>query len=483
MDADMPKADASPELLPAIGPPRSFMPPATNGQESLVVATAHSTPPQRGTASTTIPGGAASSGDLYQQSNQYNQANVYQSLTVVNPGYSVHQVREEMSQLMKEAERRHHIATRYQNEASEMKLGTLEQQAERRHLEVVAKLERNISSIEVRAADRGKYLVAERQSLQEQNMAMQRDHAANISIAEAIQAHRLQVTYTNEMAEFARTNQEFLSEEFAQNLTIFRREEAFRLARTEDEMRAQNDELQEQLLSAECALRFFGNEARPKTFRCQAFLSEGSGYTDTGMRTPPAGPKVPKSKPRVLPEAMPGLFSQMDPGPTTAEPEGAPGLTKAPGTPRSTTGPKAREASKAEVAPDQTLAFLQTQKALLEAAGPLKGESTQEEKPPKAKEAERIKLPDFQTQKPIEVAKLQPENQSGQPRTSLMKHSNGFWRSMTKQLRMRYCDPKKFLTLDTKLLAALTKVAQGELARQILNFKEVEAGFRRAVRG
>ena len=44
-------------------------------------------------------------------------------------------------------------------------------------------------------------------------------------------------------------------------------------------------------------------------------------------------------------------------------------------------------------------------------------------------------------------------------------------------------DPKKFLALDTKLLAALTKVAKGELARQILNFKEGEAGFGRAVRG
>ena len=44
-------------------------------------------------------------------------------------------------------------------------------------------------------------------------------------------------------------------------------------------------------------------------------------------------------------------------------------------------------------------------------------------------------------------------------------------------------DPGKFVTLDTKLLAALTKVARGELARQILNFKETEAGERRAVRG
>ena len=44
-------------------------------------------------------------------------------------------------------------------------------------------------------------------------------------------------------------------------------------------------------------------------------------------------------------------------------------------------------------------------------------------------------------------------------------------------------DPGKFVTLDTKLLAELTQVAKGELARQILNFKETEAGERRAVRG
>ena len=44
-------------------------------------------------------------------------------------------------------------------------------------------------------------------------------------------------------------------------------------------------------------------------------------------------------------------------------------------------------------------------------------------------------------------------------------------------------DPGKFVTLDTELLAALTKVAKGELARQILNLKETEAGEQRAVRG
>ena len=44
-------------------------------------------------------------------------------------------------------------------------------------------------------------------------------------------------------------------------------------------------------------------------------------------------------------------------------------------------------------------------------------------------------------------------------------------------------DPGKFKTLDTKLLAALTRVAEGELSRQILNFKEVEASQGRIVRG
>ena len=41
----------------------------------------------------------------------------------------------------------------------------------------------------------------------------------------------------------------------------------------------------------------------------------------------------------------------------------------------------------------------------------------------------------------------------------------------------------KFLTLDTKILSALSRVAKGDLARQIINFKESEATANRAVRG
>ena len=41
----------------------------------------------------------------------------------------------------------------------------------------------------------------------------------------------------------------------------------------------------------------------------------------------------------------------------------------------------------------------------------------------------------------------------------------------------------KFLTLDTKSLSALSRVAKADLARQIINFKESEATANRAVRG
>ena len=44
-------------------------------------------------------------------------------------------------------------------------------------------------------------------------------------------------------------------------------------------------------------------------------------------------------------------------------------------------------------------------------------------------------------------------------------------------------DPCKFLALDTKLLASLTRVAKGELAREILIFRETEASHSRANRG
>ena len=44
-------------------------------------------------------------------------------------------------------------------------------------------------------------------------------------------------------------------------------------------------------------------------------------------------------------------------------------------------------------------------------------------------------------------------------------------------------EPGTFLTLDAKLLSALTNIIQGDLARQVDTFKEVEAQKRNPVRG
>ena len=211
-------------------------------------------------------------------------------------GYTVDQVRGELSEFLREAERRHLAASRYQAEASEMRVDNLEQQAMKNHYEVVGRLESNISKIEVRAADRDRFLVSELQSLQEQNMAMQRDHAGNVAIAEAIQAQRLQTVYSNEMVEFRRSNSEFLSEQFSEQFSKFKMEELLRMSLTEDQMQAQNDELQEELASAEKALKFYRETAKATDIPVPSTpLSKASGYT--GLLTPPGisapqGPQV-----------------------------------------------------------------------------------------------------------------------------------------------------------------------------------------------
>ena len=462
----------------------ALMPPSTGGR-GLVVATAEGTnPPTRTT--TTSAGIGPASGTQYTQANQYNQANLYQQLTVINPGYTVDQVRGELSEFTREAERRHLAASRYQAEASEMRVDNLEQQAMKNHYEIVGRLESNISKIEVRAADRDKFLVSELQSLQEQNMAMQRDHAGNVAIAEAIQAQRLQTVYSNEMVEFRRSNSEFLSEQFSEQFSKFKLEESLRMSLTEDQMQAQNDELQEELVSAEKALKFYRETANATDIPVPSTpLSKASGYT--GLLTPPGisapqGPQAPS--PHVIPDSMRGLFAQMNVGPpTTAEAKGAPSFAQPAETPRSTTGPQVPVGNPSEGAPNPTLEFLKAQTALLEAAGLLKGESAQEEKP-KAKEAETVKLPDFpnpETYRSWKTATRESIRAASDKPDEAFKWILEVYDKGASHEALR--DPQKFLTLDTKLLAALTKVAKGELARQILNFKEVEAGKGRAVRG
>ena len=52
-----------------------------------------------------------------------------------------------------------------------------------------------------------------------------------------------------------------------------------------------------------------------------------------------------------------------------------------------------------------------------------------------------------------------------------------------KNLMLGLGDPEQFGTLDTKLLAALSRIARGDLSRQILTHKEQQAALDKVVRG
>ena len=113
----------------------------------------------------------------------------------------------------------------------------------------------------------------------------------------------------------------------------------------------------------------------------------------------------------------------------------------------------------------------------------MKGDRIEDDKS-KVKEAESIRLPDFPnpemfrswkiaTREAIRAASDRPDDAFEWILEVYDKNAS------YEKLR----EPGKFVTLDTKLLAALSKVAKGDLDKHILNFKETEAAQKRSVRG
>ena len=103
---------------------------------------------------------------------------------------------------------------------------------------------------------------------------------------------------------------------------------------------------------------------------------------------------------------------------------------------------------------------------------------------PKVKEAESIRLPDFPSPETYRSWKISMRETvraaSDQPDEAFKWLLEVYTKEATlESLRAT----GKFLTLDTKLLAALSKIVKGELGRRILNHKEVEASKGHAVRG
>ena len=103
---------------------------------------------------------------------------------------------------------------------------------------------------------------------------------------------------------------------------------------------------------------------------------------------------------------------------------------------------------------------------------------------PKAKEAEAVKLPDFpnpETYRSWKISVREAVRAASDKPDEAFKWVQEVYDRAASMEHLR--ETGKFLTLDTKILSALSRVAKGDLARQIINFKESEATANRAVRG
>ena len=141
-------------------------------------------------------------------------------------------------------------------------------------------------------------------------------------------------------------------------------------------------------------------------------------------------------------------------------------------------------ASQVRTPQDQDLGEI-IKKALLEG---FKGAKSKDSNKPKAKEADKIDLPEFPS--PDRYRTWRAAVREAIRSASDDPDAAFAWvlevyavREDKAKLCSELADPGKFRTLDTKLLAALTKVAKGELSQQILNYKESEAQQGRIVRG
>ena len=385
-------------------------------------------------------------------------------------------MRLEINELETPAASRHrqHVAT--YEEAAAIGLANVEQRAERNHLETVAALQAALSNSEYKAATREKTSIAgmslaQAQVVEEDNST---SYAHQKHLTDALDYQLEEARYAQNLQEQAHqhveNSQEVMLEQFQAHFQVFKKRQKEEYLATVSELREQNDELQDRFDSADGALEKALDQVNPATPK---------GQPTPALSTPKAGPSVvPKAPqaplftmPSVLPQGARNLFDyesrRFERSPTflRTTPAG-PAQAKASGVaapPAADPGTPSAEVLNA--------GLVETQMAIINSLKKLKNGSRGDSGKPKVKEAETINLPEFPN----------PESHRSwktATREAVRAASEAFkWNHDS--LR----DPGKFLTLDTKLLAALTKVARGELTREILIFKETEASKSRAVTG
>ena len=113
-----------------------------------------------------------------------------------------------------------------------------------------------------------------------------------------------------------------------------------------------------------------------------------------------------------------------------------------------------------------------------------RGDKTEKDDKPKVKEAEKISFPKFPQPESYRNWRLRVREAvvaaSDRPDDAFTWLSK-VWEKDVKEEDLR--DPEGFVTLDAKVLSAVTNILEGAFARQIDTFKEREANGGRLVRG
>ena len=466
------EAPSEPELLPVMAHPNpessslAALPPSGATLGLAGMGGSGSSP---GFGIHTVPTGPGGPTLNWDASNVYNTLNVnYVQLFAAVDRQGINQAEQGV---MREAERRHEIAVNELCSDANAKLAQAEAVANARHNQAIA-------NIEHKAQKRSSLLRTELDQYKEA-IGRSREAAKN---ADYKLAH-LRTTLNEEFTQNRNSTINFLQEEFRKGQHFLKSEMNSKMQLVESDLQSQNDELQDELSAAERALRLHrkASEANERPPEGGAAASNKGGIA-LGEASPkaPQGPTLPD--PFMIPESMRGMFPHLSASVPTVEqavaatpPLGSGFLTPVKKLPK--------EPISKEAPPPQSLPQLSEIDKFNLLRASLLGKQPEEDKP-KVKEAETIKLPDFPNPETYRSWKTAAREAiraaSDQPDAAFTWVLEAYKKDASHE-KLR--DPGKFLALDTKLLAALSKVAKGELARQILNFKEVEAGFERAVRG
>ena len=380
-----------------------------------------------------------------------------QQINIMNNMIDYAEVGYAVTETEHEAERRHQTAMARFQHHQEVTAANRDEQFQKEYNSLMAYSDEMYSRQEFEFACQKRNLIAE---LSEYQRVCSRQIANNENMEGTIQA--LKQAHQQSLRTFQEEQCQYLTgvfEEHHQSEMGILNE---RFAETETVMEQQNSSLQDELMAAESALR------KEKAARKEAPLL-GEVKPPPGLRTAferaPDGPELPPPSPFKVPAGMKTFLDKISNPPSItgfatpqtprsmadAAPKGQPNFPAA----EATTAPRPGNLPGSSANPDFA-GFIEAQKAMFESFKGEKPKPSEEEKP-KVKEAESIKLPEFpkpETYRSWKTATREAIRAASDQPDEAFKWVLEVYDKDADHQKLR--EPGKFLTLDTKLLAALT---------------------------